>query len=874
VTAAVQDGYALGVDLGTSNTVAVLRWPDGRTRPLLFDGVPILPSAVYHDEAGLYVGRDALRMAALQPSRLEPNPKRRIDEPTVLLGSAEVATVDLLAAILNAVSRAAVEAVGFLPPAILTCPASWGPARREVLRAAAVRAGWPPVRLVPEPVAAARYFTEALRRPVPAGGCLAVFDFGGGTLDIAVVRNDPPNGFTVIGDGGIRDLGGLDVDAALMDHLGRLLSITAPQAWAPIAEPDSTVRLRERRQFWDDVRGAKEMLSRAAVAPVAVPGMDQAVHLTREELDRIAGPLMQRAVRETAEVVARCGLRPDQLVGLFLVGGSSRLPIVARLLHAQLGIAPTVLEQPEMPVAEGALVGFGLPASAGQAAGAALPGQAGLTPVSGGLVSGWPVSGGPADGGVGAVGVGAATGDGSGASGTGGSPYQRRIFWIVGLTVVVVLALVAALFVVFRNGDPEPHWTPALSPVGAKVPMGPTSPDTTFTAVLGDQAWMAYQDKNSLVVIGYDLTGGKQTGRATIGVPNASSVTWKGVLAGHGMLLAFATEYDSGEDSSVYAVTTGGKVAWHRGLGGHDNVFNAGTRIVVQDEDNHQLLGLDPASGTVNWTYHDKKDQYGDSSDATIPVITDADLSRPETAGRSLVGALSDHRLVQIDGTKQATIVNTENGNVATSRGNIAGTSDLTTAYDGHLYVATYGNGYTVTSYDLDNLGRSKLLYSALDETHAAKLLYACGGRVCVVDETKSDSKTDQMIAVNSGGGTAWTAKVPGVSGLDPIGDSIVAYATGSGGYARVYDKAGTERLGDRGKDQLPYGVNGSSLLLFSNEMTTDVGDQTLTGLGLHSHTWTALSQIKQIRGASCSWNQSLLVCPEDTDFGIWRFAS
>src|SRR5256885_898168 len=64
---------------------------------------------------------------------------------------------------------------------------------------------------------------------------------------------------------------------------------------------------------------------------------------------------MQRAVYETAAVIQRCGLRPDQLAGLFLVGGSSRLPIVARLLHAQLGIAPTVLEQPELPVAEGAL---------------------------------------------------------------------------------------------------------------------------------------------------------------------------------------------------------------------------------------------------------------------------------------------------------------------------------------------------------------------------------------------------------------------------------------------------------------------------------------------------------------------------------------
>src|SRR6266511_3081796 len=138
------EGFALGVDLGTSNTVAVLRWPDGRTRPLLFDGVPLLPSAVYlNSQGGLHVGRDALRLAALDPARLEPNPKRRIDEATVLLGSQEVSTVDLLAAVLAAVARAAVEAAGFLPPAVLTYPASWGSARRAVLAGAAGKAGWP-----------------------------------------------------------------------------------------------------------------------------------------------------------------------------------------------------------------------------------------------------------------------------------------------------------------------------------------------------------------------------------------------------------------------------------------------------------------------------------------------------------------------------------------------------------------------------------------------------------------------------------------------------------------------------------------------------------------------------------------------------------
>ncbi|WP_422754968.1 Hsp70 family protein [Micromonospora sp. WMMD708] len=375
-----QDGYALGVDLGTSNTVAVLRWPDGRTRPLLFDGQPILPSGVYADTEGrLHVGRDAQRLAQADPTRYEPNPKRRVEEPTVLLGDRSYAPAELLAATLWAVAEQAVATVGFLPPAVLTCPAAWEAPRRQVLHDALALAGWPsaaehtmsgpvPVgtRLLREPVAAARYYTEVLRRPVPVGESVAVFDFGGGTLDVAVVRNegaDPwgDSGFTVIATGGMADLGGLDLDAALLARVGELVGDGQAALWARLTRPETTGQWRDRQQLWDNVRGAKEMLSRVAVAPVAVPGLETAVPLSRAELEQLATPLLIRAVARTREVVAEAGLTPDRLAGLFLVGGSSRVPLVARLLHAELGVAPTVLEQPELPVAEGALTDLPLP---------------------------------------------------------------------------------------------------------------------------------------------------------------------------------------------------------------------------------------------------------------------------------------------------------------------------------------------------------------------------------------------------------------------------------------------------------------------------------------------------------------------------------
>src|SRR3954464_3321040 len=103
----------------------MLRHPDGRTRPLLFDGQPLMSSAVYLDTTGrLHVGADALRLGHADPARLEPNPKRHVDDGTVLLGADHgVAVADLFASLLGAVAREAVATAGFLPAAVLTYPA-------------------------------------------------------------------------------------------------------------------------------------------------------------------------------------------------------------------------------------------------------------------------------------------------------------------------------------------------------------------------------------------------------------------------------------------------------------------------------------------------------------------------------------------------------------------------------------------------------------------------------------------------------------------------------------------------------------------------------------------------------------------------------
>ncbi|MFC6021187.1 Hsp70 family protein [Plantactinospora solaniradicis] len=347
----------LAIDLGTTHTIAVVRRDDHQPpRTLLFDGSPLLSSAGYVAPDGtVHTGRDAERLGATDPERYEPHPKRRIDDGSLLLGTDEVPVERLLTATLRRVADEA-RTAGVDPAAatVLTYPADWGQPRRTLLRTAAQNAGLGPVRLLDEPVAAATYCIELLHQRLPTGGSLGIFDFGGGTLDVTVVRRDP-DGLWVLATGGLDDLGGLDIDEALVAHLGHLIALRDPDLWHRLNQPDTPARRRDRQAFWTEVRTAKEMLSRTTSAPVQIPGRDDPVHLTRDELDRVAGPLIARAVDETRRVLQRAGVDPAHLTGLLLVGGSSRLPLVASRLHARLGIAPSVPEQPELPVAYGAI---------------------------------------------------------------------------------------------------------------------------------------------------------------------------------------------------------------------------------------------------------------------------------------------------------------------------------------------------------------------------------------------------------------------------------------------------------------------------------------------------------------------------------------
>lgn len=347
----------LSVDLGTSNTVAVLSAHGRPPRVIDVDGSTTMPSAVFAEEdGGLVVGKDAERRARLDPTRFEPNPKRRVDEQTLLLGTDVVPVSEVLSAVLRRVFDETVRQLGGEPPeeVRLSHPAQWGPVRRNVLLSAARLAGMgDAITLVPEPVAAAAHFASFPGKALAPGQTLAVYDLGAGTFDVAVL-GATPNGFTVLAEDGLPDLGGLDVDQALLVHVGREVSHSDPQRWQRLLRPESTADRRARRALQEDVKAAKEALSRLPQTEVPMPEPFSDVLVTRAELEALVRPTMLRSVELLARTVRSAGLSPERLAGIYLVGGSSRLPLVGSLLAEKLGVVPSSLDQPETAVAFGA----------------------------------------------------------------------------------------------------------------------------------------------------------------------------------------------------------------------------------------------------------------------------------------------------------------------------------------------------------------------------------------------------------------------------------------------------------------------------------------------------------------------------------------
>ncbi|MFI5889677.1 Hsp70 family protein [Actinoplanes sp. NPDC051513] len=342
--------YGLGVDLGTTWTAAAVRRGNAVEVLRLGGRRPEIPSVIFLPGNGpVLVGEPAARRGEEQPGRLAREFKRRVGDPVPLLigGSPYPAHVLLARQLEHVLAVATAAEQGPPGSVVLTCPANWGPYKRDLLQQAARLADAPQVVLHSEPEAAA--ISYAAGEHMADGDMVAVYDLGGGTFDAAVLRRTP-GGFELLGTPeGIEQLGGADFDEAVFDHVTRLL----PADRLAGDDPELLAALTRLRR---DCVDAKEALSfdTEVMIPVALPGLHTRVRLTRREFEAMIAPALHETVRALGRALRSAEVGPEQLRVVLMAGGSSRIPLAGALVGEAFERPVVVDPDPEHSIALGA----------------------------------------------------------------------------------------------------------------------------------------------------------------------------------------------------------------------------------------------------------------------------------------------------------------------------------------------------------------------------------------------------------------------------------------------------------------------------------------------------------------------------------------
>lgn len=352
---------AVGIDLGTTNSLAATV-KSGEPVVLADEaGRQLLPSVVrYLKDGSVETGWDALAHAESDPRNTVYSAKRLlargrselktlpvlpyeiVDAPggvAIRTVQGDKSPVEVSAEILKTLAkRAETQLGGELTGAVITVPAYFDDAQRQATKEAARLANLSVLRLLNEPTAAAL----AYGLDNGAEGVYLVYDLGGGTFDVSLLKLSR-GVFEVLGTGGNAALGGDDFDHAVVD-------------WAVSQLGSVELTAEDRRQLLDRAKAAKEALTDApeTVLKLELSSGTHAFTLTRVIFDQLTKSLVDETLEAVANVLRDAKLEKDQIKGVVLVGGSTRMPCVRREVEAYFGFAPLTGIDPDCVVAVGA----------------------------------------------------------------------------------------------------------------------------------------------------------------------------------------------------------------------------------------------------------------------------------------------------------------------------------------------------------------------------------------------------------------------------------------------------------------------------------------------------------------------------------------
>jgi molecular chaperone DnaK len=348
-----QRGPIVGIDLGTTNSVVAVVI-DGQPRVLDEEGEKLLPSVVGINVQGqLVTGIAARNQLAAFPDRTVASIKRKMGRmDRIPLGDQTFTPPEISAMILRRLRDRASRALGEpVSRAVITVPAFFDENQRQATREAAALAGLSAERIINEPTAATLVYHAGTHDRKQ----IAVYDFGGGTFDVSIVRMEA-GVVEVLSSRGDVNLGGDDLDHALM-------GLVADQF-----KNEHGLDLREnvqaRHRLWLACEHAKRRLSTEETVEIAEEFIaekeGQPLHLTarvtRTQFETLIEPFVARTIRCLDEALRDAGLTVQQIDDLVLVGGSTRIPLVEDRLRDEFQREPSRAVDPDLAVALGAAV--------------------------------------------------------------------------------------------------------------------------------------------------------------------------------------------------------------------------------------------------------------------------------------------------------------------------------------------------------------------------------------------------------------------------------------------------------------------------------------------------------------------------------------